>query len=280
MYLVGVTVKGMGLDAVRDLAGANLGDKHLLKMCAGMLARFRPDGDGLAETFRVEYQCLCSILEDLKHGRATLQGIQREMPYDEHGEQPLAMRFAYFWQLRLNETKRLLADHMRTRIANAHRPYAERKTLDLVRLAYRTREWVPAWVPWNRAGRLLLSMLEGHYGGLVSEKCCVSVRVEALRARLVLQAFRAEHGRLPDRLDQLVPAYLDAVPRDDFDGRPLRYDPQKRVVYSVGKDLKDDGGMTQEEIDAWWHESQPEMAAEGGKPMPMDLPDPSWPIEF
>ena len=48
---------------------------------------------------------------------------------------------------------------------------------------------------------------------------------------------------LPATLDALVPKYISAVPRDPFDGKPLRYDSKKKIVYSVGYNLKDDGGM-------------------------------------
>ena len=44
-------------------------------------------------------------------------------------------------------------------------------------------------------------------------------------------------------LDLLVPAYLDRVPADPCDGRPLRCIPEKRLVYSIGTDLKDDQGV-------------------------------------
>ncbi len=89
-----------------------------------------------------------------------------------------------------------------------------------------------------------------------------------------------ENGRLPETLGELVPEYLDDVPRDDFDGEPLRYDRDKKVVYSVGEDLTDDGGFTPEEAREWWQRSHPEEAKEPPDPDPWNLPDPSWPIGF
>jgi len=43
-----------------------------------------------------------------------------------------------------------------------------------------------------------------------------------------------------------VPDYLDAVPTDPFDGEPLRYRQFAGgyKVYSIGRDLVDDGGAT------------------------------------
>lgn len=45
-------------------------------------------------------------------------------------------------------------------------------------------------------------------------------------------------------LASLVPKYLKKVPIDFNDGKPLRYLPKKRVLYSVGTDMKDDRGVS------------------------------------
>ncbi|MBS3734657.1 MAG: hypothetical protein KGY99_07000 [Phycisphaerae bacterium] len=61
----------------------------------------------------------------------------------------------------------------------------------------------------------------------------------------VLAAYHAETGAYPDKLAALTPTYLQAVPTDPFTGEPLIY---KRtdagyVLYSVGENLDDDGGI-------------------------------------
>jgi hypothetical protein len=62
---------------------------------------------------------------------------------------------------------------------------------------------------------------------------------------LALQLCQAEHGgRLPDRLEALVPAYLPQVPQDLFapDAGPLHYRAVPLTVWSVGENGADDGG--------------------------------------
>ena len=61
--------------------------------------------------------------------------------------------------------------------------------------------------------------------------------------------YRAEKGRMPETLDALVPEYLSAVPRDPFDGKPLRMVTRdgRLVFYSIGLDMKDDGGAALDE---------------------------------
>lgn len=69
---------------------------------------------------------------------------------------------------------------------------------------------------------------------------------EALAAQtaLAVERYRLAEGHLPESLENLVPAYMEAVPKDPFDGRRLRYFSREKgfVVYSVGDDLTDNGG--------------------------------------
>jgi hypothetical protein len=71
-----------------------------------------------------------------------------------------------------------------------------------------------------------------------------TARIRAARTALAIERYRLAHGQLPDSLTELVPTYLDAVPKDPFDGQPLRYRKCEvgYFVYSVGADLTDDGG--------------------------------------
>jgi hypothetical protein len=64
------------------------------------------------------------------------------------------------------------------------------------------------------------------------------------RIGLAIERYRLAAGKLPDTLNDLVPDYLDAVPKDPFDGNELRYKKLEVgfVVYSIGEDLIDDGG--------------------------------------
>ena len=73
-------------------------------------------------------------------------------------------------------------------------------------------------------------------------RCLAEVRCAT--AALAAERYRVTEKRWPANLDALVPKYLDAVPNDPFDGRPLRIHrlPDGVVIYSVGPDRVDDGG--------------------------------------
>ncbi len=72
-------------------------------------------------------------------------------------------------------------------------------------------------------------------------------------AALAAERHRVRHGRWPESLDALVQAgLLRAVPLDPFAGQPLRLKrgPDGLVIYSVGADRADDGGVINRSGDA------------------------------
>lgn len=85
-------------------------------------------------------------------------------------------------------------------------------------------------------------------------------RYRTLMVTLAGHAFRRDHGRFPKTLDELAPNYLDEIPVDPFDGKPLKYrfDPKGPVVYSVFKNLTDDGGVEWNHIDLPVGKSDPD----------------------
>ncbi len=79
----------------------------------------------------------------------------------------------------------------------------------------------------------------------VTEIDCRSVaRLDAAFAAIAVERYRLVNARLPESLNDLIPEFLESVPIDPFDGKPLKYkklDPGF-VIYGVGEDLSDDGG--------------------------------------
>jgi hypothetical protein len=83
------------------------------------------------------------------------------------------------------------------------------------------------------------------YDRATFEQCLAFALDRLLDTRLALRAYRLDHGRYPDSVAQLAPAYLSRVPLDPFTGgAPLKYRPSGAgyVLYSIGPDAVDDGG--------------------------------------
>jgi hypothetical protein len=75
-------------------------------------------------------------------------------------------------------------------------------------------------------------------------------RVEQVRRNLevafALTAYRRDHGRYPQKLEALAPAYLAQIPGDVFSGQALIYRPSEKgfLFYSVGMNGLDEQGRS------------------------------------
>jgi len=96
----------------------------------------------------------------------------------------------------------------------------------------------------NSAVHMIVRMLMPTYSHIVKTDLGVKATLRAARVGLAIERYRLGVGKVPDTLAELVPAYLDAVPMDPFDGEEIRYRRLEEgyVAYSVGEDLSDDGG--------------------------------------
>lgn len=134
-------------------------------------------------------------------------------------------------------------------------------------------------LPW--LARLLVA------GPWISQMSNSSRRGQALlrcaATGVAAERFRLAAGRWPTTLDELVPRYLKEVPRDPYDGQPLRYRRQdgKVVIYAVGKDGRDNSGTFGKNPDdagsdigfRLWdvaQRRQPPRNPAGGPPLPLD----------
>jgi hypothetical protein len=74
--------------------------------------------------------------------------------------------------------------------------------------------------------------------------------LELAKTALAIERYRLARGKLPERLEELVPQYLQAVPSDPFDGNPIRYRPTDPgyCLYSVSDDGQDNSGKEKTDV--------------------------------
>ena len=70
--------------------------------------------------------------------------------------------------------------------------------------------------------------------------------IEGGHLTLALKAYKTKYGSYPENLKQLVPGILPSLPLDPFTGKDFIYRKEGKgfIVYSVGRNLKDDGGVS------------------------------------
>jgi hypothetical protein len=143
----------------------------------------------------------------------------------------------------LQKDKAFYLDVMATNIAAAEAPFPERLTLA-------QQASTAALSPPSKLmifSRIMLPAL----GKAMQRDGDHTARIRTAQTAIAIERYRRAHnGDLPADLDQLVPTYLPSLPCDPFDGKPLRFKRRDSgyVVYSIGSDLRDDGGAEADPI--------------------------------
>ncbi len=105
-------------------------------------------------------------------------------------------------------------------------------------------DFVPTspWRPWPP--RPVTVVIAPYFAGTARPPAKGAAPLALARTALELQAYRAEEGRYPQSLAHFGSATSHPLPPDPFSGKSLLYHPQGQgfLLYSVGPNLKDDGG--------------------------------------
>jgi hypothetical protein len=241
-YLVGTTVHGMGNGLMRDmLSGCNLPPAKL-RHYATELAKYPPDARGLADAFRNEYAFQAEGIEEMRSGSAFSPRVPtlRSFPASGFPDAP-AVYILRVISFRPHSTRRTCAQVARARIQDVSKPF---KAMTPENTVAPQSNAATDFLSGNLLGGIFCRYITLSLSNVLEQKCSENVAQAATRILLAMKAYKLEKGKLPATLAELVPEYLDSVPLDDYDGQPMRYNATKKVVYSVGKDLKDDGGST------------------------------------
>jgi len=235
--LVRVGCQGNGLSAIERIVNrAELDDMHL-----GELSRFiagAENNSGFVRAAAGERCCILEILRDPGKMDPRVFGSPRIMGVLLSGYKAAglthkgAILYLDFAEELLQANK--LAEHKRLAAVAALEAKLEKA---------------------SGIQAMMVRLLVPAHGRAVALDLRISARLRAARAGLAIERYRLAGGKLPETLGELVPTYLDAVPKDPFDGQELRFRRLEKgyVVYSVGEDGNDDGGqeLNEQNKDNW-----------------------------
>jgi hypothetical protein len=90
----------------------------------------------------------------------------------------------------------------------------------------------------------LSRVLQPNLGAPLRTSYRYSMNQAVLMAAIAVEQYRRAHGDYPASLEELVPEYLDAVPTDFYNAKPMSYRliPDGAIIYSVGQDSVDNNG--------------------------------------
>lgn len=99
----------------------------------------------------------------------------------------------------------------------------------------------------NKLMQPLNPIYDMNFAGIFKRDLNQTMMIRALELRVALEAWRGQHQAYPQKLSELVPAILPAVPLDPWSNQPFRYQRSSAAAYrfySIGPDKLDQGGKS------------------------------------
>lgn len=225
-YLVATAMKNIGLQTTQKILVSSKFKASELKKYVQDLNHFYKNKDGLVASLKAEYTMLLLSLEGITKG-VIPEGVQSvaEKINDPYYYQP-------------NKTKELFARNTRLMIQNTYGQCAEIKPIEKQEIST-----VKAIVTENAIGVILSNVSASSLWQISNKRCQQDSFIGATQTMFAIKAFKNDTKKYPTMLDELVPKYLGVVPTDPFDGKQIKYSSEKKIVYSVGEDKQDDGGI-------------------------------------
>lgn len=231
-YLVGSAIKTIGMRRIQQMtAQTDLEEADLLGLIH-RLDNFKADKEGLTNALKVEYQLQCRLLNDIAAGKFSRTNSAWEQ---------FAIQIGLKMAINKDKTRMEFAQTTRVLLNGIPKPFCEIQWSELPVMETNAPTW-QRMLKGNAIGDILFQLTQPSSETFAARKCQENVTVTATQLILALKIYKMRHGKLPEFLSELVPEFFPRVPADDFDGKPLRYSPDKKIIYSVGRDLKDSGG--------------------------------------
>jgi len=219
-YLIGTATKEIGLANLRAIIKSSQLPSLELISYENELGEYEVDKTALQNIYKAMY------IDSVNNNRQII-------------ETPLSGK-RIFWY-KPNKTQKLFADMARRNIDNVSRDtYSDVSKNDYMDKAIITPSII---FTENAIGKIIFSIVGVDLdNGLEAKKFQEVFSVKATQLLFAMKAYRQDNGNLPDSLEKLFPNYISEIPKDPFDGKTIRYSANDKIIYSVGKDLIDDGG--------------------------------------
>jgi hypothetical protein len=254
-YLHATRIENIGLITLQKIISSSDLNGSEVSNYAEQLDSFYDDGSGLVSSLKMEYHWVSKEIDSLGSGdEEVIKDFVEEMDGDKRMTQKI--KSDYFFQP--NKTKSYIADNFRADINIIYQLCGEAEDVEFV-MFY---EKEPNFNPYteNFIGKVIYDLYSVSLSVTNESRCKQNLFLNVTKTMLGVKSYKNDYGKYPDSLDDLVPTYLPSVPIDPFDENPIRYSPEKKIIYSVGEDMEDLGGSSGDD----WRE----------------MPNPTFKIDF
>lgn len=227
-WLFAVHMKTQSLQTLQNIIASTTVSTQDLKALATSLKPYTNDASGLVKAYKINYYEQKSTIENLAYGgtsntEATGKALTLSSQIDRTN--------FYFHP---NQSISFLANDMRQKVALAQLA-CDALTENRPTKVLPSNLWLLYITP-NALGKLIHDVTATNFVGPKIKACQENVLLAATQLMAGVKAYQQDNKKLPTTLNELVPSYLADMPLDPFSGQEFKYDPNKKIIYSVGQD--------------------------------------------
>lgn len=219
VYLVGISMKQAGLETLQVLISYSASSSVLTNYQNKILGYNSVDN---TDPYRYEYMVQKAANALIKHG---LTG----------GIEKLANNNFYF---KPNKTIELSGEIFRQLIDRFGKTCADNSSIAIKKQEV---SWKIYFIE-NAAGKLLATLAIPALDVVRDKKCNIDAAINLDNILFAIKKYRLENGSYPANLNDLIPKYANELPPDPYSGNSFIFNAEKKIIYSIGNDRKDDGG--------------------------------------
>lgn len=249
-YLVASSIKNTGLQAIQKILITSKLKINDLGKHTKDLTQYYKNEEGLTQALKAEYYTLFSSLDLIAVGliggnKEALDLANKVVGTGGPDLISLTQKLTSNFYFEPNKTKLLYANFFRSQIADINKSCWDMNGYNVEKLDLSSFEEVKKVE--NAIGIILHDVTAESMDTVQNKRCQEDALVGTTQTMLAIKAFKNDTKKYPATLDELVPKYLDVVPTDPFDGKQLKYSAEKKIIYSIGVDKQDNGGVMSDE---------------------------------
>lgn len=243
-YLVGIAIEKSGFDRIQQIIQSTNLSPEVLILYSKKINSFKNHTEGLKNAFKAEYTNITYTTDNflsLSPEDMESMGItQTQLDSIKQGG---------YYYFRPNMTKALYADLARAWIKDTDcSSNTSEVELLINRYGLKLENPIPIvpviklFFTENAIGKILFQIVGTSFSSVTVKACNENLNSSATQTLMALKAYKFQTGSYPPTLEALITTYFPELPKDPYTNLPLKYSLDKKIIYSVGLDRKDDGG--------------------------------------
>lgn len=234
-YMVGSSLKQQGINIIQQTILSNSTPVEDLQSYIQSLEPFYDNERGLINAMKFEYALFKNLFKNPKNINERNILIKDNKSFlkkwFKKGD-PRSRTIEIGYYFRPNKTLQMKAENTRAIIEKISLPCGD--LADIPQPTQKSR--VIMYFTENIMGKLMVEMVSLDLVRHIEKRCEEDWLLATTQSLMAIQAYKLEKGDYPKTLEDLSPTYLPHPPIDPYDGQVLKYDLEKKIIYSASKD--------------------------------------------